>query len=76
MDVTRDDDVKRAAVVCTDVTLLINNAGVNYNTAFLLAPDLSIAREEIECNYLCPAAGDAGVRTGADRQWRRRAQHA
>ena len=54
MDVTRDDDVKRAAAVCTDVKLLINNAGVNYNTAFLLAPDLVIAREEMECNYLAP----------------------
>jgi len=37
---------------CLDV--LINNAGVNHNTAFLLAADLSIAREEFECNYLAP----------------------
>jgi NAD(P)-dependent dehydrogenase (short-subunit alcohol dehydrogenase family) len=46
MDVTSDDDVNRAAAQATDVTLLINNAGVN--------PDLAIAREEFECNYLAP----------------------
>jgi short-subunit dehydrogenase len=54
MDVTSDDDVNRAAAQATDVTLLINNAGVNHNTAFLLAADLAIAREEFECNYLAP----------------------
>jgi short-subunit dehydrogenase len=54
MDVTSDDDVNRAAAHTTDVTLLINNAGVNHNTAFLLAADLAIAREEFECNYLAP----------------------
>jgi NAD(P)-dependent dehydrogenase (short-subunit alcohol dehydrogenase family) len=54
MDVTSDDDVSRAAAVAADVTLLINNAGVNHNTAFLVAPDLALAREEIEANYLAP----------------------
>jgi short-subunit dehydrogenase len=54
MDVTSDDDVNKAAAVATDITLLINNAGVNHNTAFLLAADMSIAREELECNYLAP----------------------
>jgi len=54
MDVTSDDDVARAAALATDVTLVINNAGVNHNTAFMLAPDLAIAREEIEINYLAP----------------------
>jgi len=54
MDVTSDDDVTRAAAVATDVTLLINNAGVNHNTAFMVAPDLAMAREEIEANYLAP----------------------
>jgi short-subunit dehydrogenase len=54
MDVTSDEDVSRAAAAATDVTLLINNAGVNHNTAFLLAADLSIAREEFECNYIAP----------------------
>ena len=55
MDVTSDDDVAKAAArAAADVTLLINNAGVNHNTAFMLAPDLAIAREEIEINYLAP----------------------
>jgi short-subunit dehydrogenase len=54
MDVTSDDDVVNAAALAADVTLLINNAGVNHNTAFMLAPDLAIAREEIEINYLAP----------------------
>jgi short-subunit dehydrogenase len=54
MDVTSDGDVNKAAAVATDITLLINNAGVNHNTAFLLAADMSIAREELECNYLAP----------------------
>lgn len=54
MDVTSDDDVAKAAALAGDVTLLINNAGVNHNTAFLLASDLAIAKEEIEVNYLAP----------------------
>ena len=54
MDVTNDDDVARATATANDVTLLINNAGVNHNTGFMVAPDLAIAREEIEINYLAP----------------------
>jgi short-subunit dehydrogenase len=54
MDVTSDVDVAKAAALAGDVTLLINNAGVNHNTAFLLAPDLAFAREEIEINYIAP----------------------
>jgi short-subunit dehydrogenase len=54
MDVTSDDDVAKAASLATDVTLLINNAGVNHNTSFMTAPDLAIASAEIEANYLAP----------------------
>jgi short-subunit dehydrogenase len=54
MDVTNDAEVAKAVAAAADVTLLINNAGVNHNTAFLLAPDMAIAREEIEINYLAP----------------------
>jgi hypothetical protein len=54
MDVTSDEDVARAAALATDVTLLINNAGVNHNTSFMTAPSLAIAKEEIEANYLAP----------------------
>ena len=52
MDVTSDEDVAKAAAAATDVTLLINNAGVNHNTSFLTAPGLAMAYEEIEANYL------------------------
>jgi NAD(P)-dependent dehydrogenase (short-subunit alcohol dehydrogenase family) len=54
MDVTSDEDVAKAAALATDVTLLINNAGVNHNTSFITAPSLAIAQEEIEANYLAP----------------------
>ena len=54
MDVTSDADVAKAVSAAGDVTLLINNAGVNHNTSFMTAPDLVIAREEIEINYLAP----------------------
>jgi NAD(P)-dependent dehydrogenase (short-subunit alcohol dehydrogenase family) len=54
MDVTSDDDVAKAAKIATDVTLLINNAGVNHNTSFMTAPSLAMAKEEIEANYLAP----------------------
>jgi NAD(P)-dependent dehydrogenase (short-subunit alcohol dehydrogenase family) len=54
MDVTSDEDVASAAAAATDVTLLINNAGVNHNTSFMTAPGLALAYEEIEANYLAP----------------------
>jgi short-subunit dehydrogenase len=54
MDVTSDAEVAAAAKAAGDVTLLINNAGINHNTAFIVAPDVAIAREEIEINYLAP----------------------
>jgi short-subunit dehydrogenase len=38
MDVSSDDDVKKAAAAAPDVTLLINNAGINHNTSFMTAP--------------------------------------
>jgi NAD(P)-dependent dehydrogenase (short-subunit alcohol dehydrogenase family) len=54
MDVSSDDDVKKAAAAAPDVTLLINNAGINHNTSFMTAPDLTIASKEMEANYLAP----------------------
>ena len=54
MDVSSDDDVKKAAAAAPDVTLLINNAGINHNTSFMTAPDLAKATQEIEANYLGP----------------------
>src|SRR5579864_9386696 len=54
MDVASDDDVAKAVSLAGDVTLLINNAGINHNTGFMVAQDIAIAREEIEINYLAP----------------------
>jgi short-subunit dehydrogenase len=54
MDVTNDQEVAKAVSAAGDVTLLINNAGINHNTSFMSAPDIAIAREEIEINYLAP----------------------
>jgi short-subunit dehydrogenase len=42
------------SALATDVTLLINNAGVNHNTSFMTASSLAMAKEEIEANYLAP----------------------
>jgi short-subunit dehydrogenase len=54
MDVTNDQEVAKVVSAAGDVTLLINNAGINHNTSFMSAPDIAIAREEIEINYLAP----------------------
>ncbi|OBZ93227.1 short-chain dehydrogenase [Pararhizobium polonicum] len=51
LDVTNAADVAEAARVATDVTLLINNAGFAGGQGGISAPDLSIARQEMEVNY-------------------------
>ena len=51
LDVTKPDDVRAAASRCTDVTVLINNAGAMLRSPLLAAPDLSAARSEMETNY-------------------------
>jgi NAD(P)-dependent dehydrogenase (short-subunit alcohol dehydrogenase family) len=51
LDVTNPDDVLAAASRCSDVTVLINNAGAMLRAPLLAAPDLSAARSEMETNY-------------------------
>ncbi len=51
IDVTREADVAAAAARCKDVTLLINNAGVNFNTPLMGIASLANARAEIDTNY-------------------------
>jgi NAD(P)-dependent dehydrogenase (short-subunit alcohol dehydrogenase family) len=51
LDITNADSVGRAARRCTDIELLVNNAGVNFNRGLIAAPDLSAARMEMETNY-------------------------
>jgi NAD(P)-dependent dehydrogenase (short-subunit alcohol dehydrogenase family) len=52
LDITDPDAVARVAHECSDVTLLVNNAGVMTNSPVIAAPSLEGARLEIETNYL------------------------
>ncbi|MGQ0546096.1 MAG: SDR family NAD(P)-dependent oxidoreductase [Betaproteobacteria bacterium] len=56
LDVTDAAAVGRAAARCADVSLLVNNAGVNTNRGLVAAADLAGARAEIEVNYFGTAA--------------------
>jgi NAD(P)-dependent dehydrogenase (short-subunit alcohol dehydrogenase family) len=51
LDITNPGDVAAAARDCTDVSLVVNNAGAMLQTSFLSAPDMSAARTEMETNY-------------------------
>ncbi len=51
LDITDPGDIAAAARDCTDVSLVINNAGAMLQTPFLSAPDMSAARTEMETNY-------------------------
>jgi NAD(P)-dependent dehydrogenase (short-subunit alcohol dehydrogenase family) len=49
MDVADDDSVRRAALIATDISILVNNAGVALNTPVLTA-SISDMRSELETN--------------------------
>jgi NAD(P)-dependent dehydrogenase (short-subunit alcohol dehydrogenase family) len=51
LDVTKPNEVAAAAKAAPDVTLLINNAGVNFNTPLLKIAATDNARAEMEVNY-------------------------
>ncbi|TAD90742.1 MAG: SDR family NAD(P)-dependent oxidoreductase [Alphaproteobacteria bacterium] len=51
LDVTSSSQVRAAARQCRDVDLLINNAGVNFNTGLLVEGRDTYARREMEVNY-------------------------
>ena len=51
LDVTDHDRVARAAAECSDVTLLVNNAGANRNRPISDRDAQRNAREEMEVNY-------------------------
>ena len=52
LDIRRPEQVAATAAARTDVNLLINCAGINFNTPALAAPSMDNARQEIETNYL------------------------
>ena len=54
LDVTKPETIAAAAARGTDVTLLINNAGIALWTDFLAADSLRAARSEMETNYFGP----------------------
>ena len=51
LDVTDHEQIASVAQQCGDVTLLINNAGINRLSAFVASDDISSARAEMETNY-------------------------
>jgi NAD(P)-dependent dehydrogenase (short-subunit alcohol dehydrogenase family) len=56
LDITSADHIAAAAARCRDVSLLVNNAGINLQAGLLAAADLAMARAEIETNYFGPLA--------------------
>lgn len=51
LDITVQNHVDAAVSEATDLTLLINNAGANHNTALVSVSALDNARSEMETNY-------------------------
>lgn len=51
LDITDATAVSAAAQRCSDLDLLINNAGVNHGAGVISAPDQRAARAEMETNY-------------------------
>lgn len=69
LDITDAAAVGQAAAQASDVTLLINNAGVNLRAPFIAAPSMDGARREMETNYfgtlaMCRAFAPSLVRNG------------
>jgi NAD(P)-dependent dehydrogenase (short-subunit alcohol dehydrogenase family) len=56
LDITQPADIAAASGRCRDVTLLVNNAGINLQAGLIAAKDLSAARTEMETNYFGPLA--------------------
>ncbi len=56
LDVTNPAQIAEAAKAASDVTLLINNAGIAGYHGAISAPYLALARQEMEVNYFAPLA--------------------
>ena len=56
LDVSRQETIDAAAKTCTDVTILVNNAGQFQMQTLMRAPDMSSARAEMEVNSFGPLA--------------------
>jgi NAD(P)-dependent dehydrogenase (short-subunit alcohol dehydrogenase family) len=51
LDVTNDDDIVNAALGCTDVSIVVNNAGILRQSASLADGGIEAARAEMETNH-------------------------
>jgi NAD(P)-dependent dehydrogenase (short-subunit alcohol dehydrogenase family) len=51
LDVTKDDDIVNAARACSDVSIVVNNAGILHKSASLAGGGVEAARAEMETNY-------------------------
>jgi len=51
LDITKPGEIAAAAKACPDVTLLVNNAGINFNTPLMGIAGTENTREEMEVNY-------------------------
>ena len=56
LDVANSSQIENAARACSDVNLVVNNAGVFNHQSLMNAPDMKAMRDEIEINYLAPVA--------------------
>ncbi len=56
LDVTKPADIAAVAKLAGDVNVLINNAGVAYNTSDLAGTSIDNARREMEVNYFAVLA--------------------
>ena len=56
LDVTSAADIAAAAKQCTDLTLLVNNAGIGRSASFLSSGSADAARAELETNFFGPLA--------------------
>jgi NAD(P)-dependent dehydrogenase (short-subunit alcohol dehydrogenase family) len=51
LDVTNEDDIASAARTCTDVSIVVNNAGILRQSTSLADGGIEAARAEMETNY-------------------------
>ena len=72
LDVTNPEDVAAAARRCTDVNLVINNAGIALWTGFLSPDSVEAARPEMETDYYGPLLLSRAFATRAGEKRRRR----
>src|SRR5689334_8249509 len=56
LDVTSMSTIEAAATRCSDVTLVVNNAGISTGTSILAADALDAGRREMDTNVFGPLA--------------------